>query len=270
MPKIIFAISSQVIAGEVGLNAIRPALQALAYEIFACPTVLMASHPGAYPQADPPAKHSINGQEMRQLAQWLDDAGTACSAIISGYMPSLDHVIATADIVQAMRRKNPNLVYLCDPVCGDRGKLYIERETAEAIRDILLPLADIATPNLFELNWLSGQRSTTDDQIKNAARLLPTPHIVVTSSPTNKGYIATLRLSDQGVSRCQTKLEPLHIHGMGDTFAALYLGLHLNGEENALGIATATMAKLATKATPQGRLPSAPIILAASAEETFI
>lgn len=262
MPKIIFAISSQVVAGEVGLNAIRPALQALAYEIFACPTTLMASHPGAYPKADPPAKHIISGQEMRGLAQWLEDADADCHAVISGYMPSIDHVIATADIVQAMRRKNPNLIYLCDPVCGDRGRLYIAEDTARAIRDILLPLADIATPNLFELNWLSNQTCKTDNEIKEAAKLIPTPHIVVTSSPADKGRIATLRIANQRISRCETKLEPNHIHGMGDTFAALYLGLYLKGEEHALGIATATVANLATKANARGRLPSAPILLA--------
>ena len=47
---------------------------------------------------------------------------------------------------------------LVDPVLGDAGRLYVAQETAEAIRDRLIPLADIATPNLFELGWLTGAR----------------------------------------------------------------------------------------------------------------
>ena len=38
-------------------------------------------------------------------------------------------------------------------------------ETAEAIRDQLVPLASIATPNLFELQWLTGASVTVRDDI---------------------------------------------------------------------------------------------------------
>ena len=63
--------------------------------------------------------------------------------------------------LRASRRPTPNALVCVDPILGDAGKLYVAEETAEAIRDQLLPLASIATPNLFELQWLSGA-SVTD------------------------------------------------------------------------------------------------------------
>ena len=41
---------------------------------------------------------------------------------------------------------------------GDTGGLYVPQETAEALRDLLLPIADIATPNRYELEWMSGAK----------------------------------------------------------------------------------------------------------------
>ena len=41
---------------------------------------------------------------------------------------------------------------------GDSGGLYVPSETAAAMRDVLMPIADVATPNRFELEWMSGAK----------------------------------------------------------------------------------------------------------------
>ena len=70
--------------------------------------------------------------------------------------------LARARLRQPRRRSrrikaaNPRVLVLVDPILGDAGRLYVAPETAEAIRDELLPLATVATPNLFELQWLTG------------------------------------------------------------------------------------------------------------------
>lgn len=52
---------------------------------------------------------------------------------------------------------NAALTYICDPIFGDDPKgHYIDEQAASATRDLLLPLADVLTPNRFELSWLSG------------------------------------------------------------------------------------------------------------------
>ena len=45
-------------------------------------------------------------------------------------------------------------------------------------------------------------------------------------------------------------------HGMGDLFSALYMGLHLRRDKMALGIATSTMARLASRSANKNVLPN--------------
>ncbi len=54
------------------------------------------------------------------------------------------------------RRRAAGPAVLCDPVIGDHGGLYVPEAVATAIRDRLMPLATLATPNRFELAWLTG------------------------------------------------------------------------------------------------------------------
>ncbi len=44
------------------------------------------------------------------------------------------------------------------PIIGDEpAGIYVDEAAASAVRDQLVPLADIVTPNAFELGWLSGR-----------------------------------------------------------------------------------------------------------------
>lgn len=44
-----------------------------------------------------------------------------------------------------------NFYLACDPVMGDNGKLYVPEELKEIYIKEIVPLADIVTPNHFEL-----------------------------------------------------------------------------------------------------------------------
>ena len=41
---------------------------------------------------------------------------------------------------------------------GDAGGLYVPEALAAGMRDRLMPIADIATPNRYELEWLAGAK----------------------------------------------------------------------------------------------------------------
>jgi pyridoxine kinase len=262
-------ISSQVVSGQVGLNAILPALRQLGIEASAIPTTLLASHAAAYPEAGPPAHQAIPAETLQRLGDWLINVGALdnLDAILTGYMPSIEHVEATANLIKKLREMNPELPYLCDPICGDRGRLYIPEDVACAIRDQLIPLANIATPNLFELEWLSQQTVITNEDIFIAAKKLKCPEVVITSAPAQVGSIANIRVFADRMSRCETICQPRHIHGMGDVFSALYLGMRVSKLEKGFAIASATMAELAKKALGDGRLSFEPIELAPPAME---
>jgi pyridoxine kinase len=267
--KTILALSSEVLAGEVGLNIIRPTLRSLSINCIACPTVLLASHPGAFPQAPAPVGQPLPPPQINAMLDWLLDAGALdhVSGIITGYMPSAAHVEQAAACVDRLKKIAPDCLYLCDPICGDRGRLYIAENTAQAIRDHLLPRADIATPNLFELGWLTDTQPTDLNAAIRAAQQLPCREVIVTSAPAAPDHIATLyvagHVAEPTTYFCETAKTPGHIHGMGDAFAALYLGRRLSADrpDHALAVATATAATMAQSAQ-NGQLASQPIALA--------
>ncbi len=63
---------------------------------------------------------------------------------------------------QHKRQINPEIVFLCDPVLGDNGQLYVPKELIPIFRDELIPLADIITPNQFEIETLTGKCTRSD------------------------------------------------------------------------------------------------------------
>jgi pyridoxine kinase len=223
----VLAISSHVARGHVGLAATVPALQWLGHEVWALPTVLLASRPGLGRFAN----HEIPPPQLEAMLSALESDGCWASldAVFTGYFPSPQSVAVAAQAIARIQKVQPNIHVCVDPILGDAGKLYVAEETAGAIRDQLLPLASIATPNLFELQWLSGASPTARNQIADAARDLGPPTVVVTSVLQSEESIATL-LATAGA--CIEQSMPARAgvpNGPGDLFAGLLLGHLLNG-----------------------------------------
>ena len=268
----VLVISSQVIDGQVGIQAITPGLRAFELGCIGLPTTLLAAHPAAYPRAGPPAGGALPAARITEFADWLVSAGAfdSLAGVLTGYMPSVEHVEATASVIDMLRAQKPGLTVCCDPICGDNDQLYLPQEVAAALGEHLMPRASIATPNLFELGHLTGMGAL--EQTQDAARAalqLNIPEVIVTSAPGPKGRIATLLVSDQ-LLRCETVAVPQVPHGMGDLFSALYMGLHLRKDKMALGIATSTMAKLAARSANKNELPSGQVeVEKAALQETL-
>ncbi len=61
-----------------------------------------------------------------------------------------------------MKAANPSAVYACDPVMGNaKSGCFVAPEIPELLRDRVVPVADIITPNQFELGYLTGTEPTT-------------------------------------------------------------------------------------------------------------
>jgi pyridoxine kinase len=64
------------------------------------------------------------------------------------------------------------MVYFCDPVLGDNGKLYVPEALVDLYRSQVLPIATVLTPNQFECELLSGVKiSTAEDAHKACAKV---------------------------------------------------------------------------------------------------
>ncbi|HAT08220.1 MAG TPA: pyridoxal kinase [Rhodobiaceae bacterium] len=264
----IFVMSSQVVSGQVGLKATMPALRAVGHETVTLPTTLLSAHPAAFPENGAPAGGPVEPMQMVEIGDWLLTAGALdhCAAILTGYLPSAAHIDAAARIIAKIKAVNPHIFYCCDPICGDEGRLYLPEEVMHGLRDRLLPLADMATPNLYELQRLAGRDGFADEvEVVDAARDLGVAHMVVTSAPAAAERIAALAVTADEVLRCETARAPKAPYGMGDFFAALYLSLHLAKEPKALGIACATLAQMAAANMETSTLPHGPVHIAAAA-----
>lgn len=224
----ILAISSQVARGHVGLSAMVPALQALGHEVIALPTVILSNHPGHGAVAGQRTDPTL----LRQMLATLDRHGwlAGVDAVLSGYLPSPDHVAVVAEAVALVRRHNPTAGYFCDPVLGDDPKgLYIAEDAARALAETLVPLADVTFPNRFELEWLSGVPVADAGEARAAARRLGRPWTVATSIPHDGGALATLAIgADAAWISTVTRQERVP-NGTGDLFAGLFAGYRLAG-----------------------------------------
>lgn len=74
--------------------------------------------------------------------------------------------------MQALRKVNPQLVYVCDPVLGDDGRLYLPAEMASLYRSNLLQLATVVTPNQFEAEQLTEHPIRTEEDALHACEAL--------------------------------------------------------------------------------------------------
>lgn len=236
--KRVLAISSQVVRGHIGLSAIVPALQVLGHEVWPMPTILLSNHPGHRVAAGVRTPVETLDAMLDALAGngWLGEV----DAVLTGYLPSAEHVAFAARAVARVRQLKPQATVLVDPVLGDDPKgLYIDPAAATAMRDILVPLASIVTPNRFELGWLTGLPVSSLAAVGVAARSLPVRSCAVTSAAVSpeRGAgpdsmdrrITTLMISGGTAVTATAAWQPRAPHGTGDLFAGLMLASLLHG-----------------------------------------
>ncbi|UPA24390.1 pyridoxal kinase PdxY [Shinella oryzae] len=249
----VIVISSHVVRGTVGNRAAVFALETLGHPVWALPTVILPWHPGHGKSTRvvlSPEEFDAMISDLIQ-APWRGEV----KAVLTGYLGSAAQVRSVARLVESLRADNPDLLYMCDPVCGDEKGLYIAEETAVAIRDDLIPLASIATPNRFELAWLAGAPLETNGQIMEAALALGPSRMLVTSAlPLMAGSTGNLYLSGRNALLAEHRLVPDPPNGTGDLLAAIFLSRLMEDltEERRLMTATASVFEIVARTAKRG------------------
>ncbi len=248
----VLLISSHVARGSVGNRVMGFALERLGMTVWEAPTIILPHHPGQGP-AD---RIVPEDDAFAALLECLADAGAGrIDAILSGYLGTSAQIDHVAGLVRRVKDANPDCLYLCDPVIGDNGSLYVIDRIAETIRDHLLPLADIATPNAFECAWLAGEDDWETAELADAAERLPPPTVIVTSHPgMMRGHIGNLLVGAGDRLLAEHPNVASQAKGTGDIFSALFLGRLLEGRapRKAMEMASASTYEMIAAAAKLG------------------
>jgi pyridoxine kinase len=230
----ILSIQSHVAYGHAGNSAAVFPLQRLGRDVWAVNTVEFSNHTGY---------GSWRGKVLEaglaeELVAGIEDRGVLkdCEAVLSGYMGDASVVHAVMAAVKKVKALNPGALYCCDPVMGDVGRgFYVHADIPELFKNEAVPRADIATPNQFELDALTGLDSSTLASARKAIDLIHAmgPRVVLVTSFREQGgpenHIEMLASDGNSVYRIRTPELPLGagMAGSGDVTAAIFLSRYL-------------------------------------------
>lgn len=227
----ILSIQSHVAYGHVGnASAVFP-MQRLGHEVWAINTVQFSNHTGYGAWRGP----VFPAEAVRDVLDGVEERGVlpTCDGVLSGYMGDAAIGEAILDAAARVKAANPKARYCCDPVIGDVGRgVFVRPGIPEFMRDRALPEADVATPNQFELEWLTGRSVTSLEEARAAAEALRArgPQAVLVTSlqtpETPADTIEMLAVDGEGAWRLRTPLLPVSVNGAGDAIAALFF-VHL-------------------------------------------
>jgi pyridoxine kinase len=169
-----------------------------------------------------------------------------CAGLLTGYLGKAEIGEAALRALDRIRAANGGAAYACDPVIGDVGPgVYVAPGVGEFFRDRALPLATIATPNAFELAWLTGEPVNTLQAARRAIAALRArgPRVVVATSlqldDTPADALDILAGDEAGFWRVRTPNLPISVNGSGDVFAALFFHHWLETHEVAAALSRA-------------------------------
>ena len=248
----VLSVQSHVVHGNVGNKAATFPMQLHGVEVDPLNVVHFSNHTGYKVFKGT----RMSAEEFSSIVEGLTTNGflPTYSCVLSGYVGNEAVLKELAKLVgkwQDERRKalaeyggfeDPSRpVYVCDPVCGDNGKLYVSESVLPVYRDQLIPLADIVTPNGFEASVLSGIEVKDIASAKKAAqwfhdrgvsRVVIKSFDDVASHPDGKTIslitseiaATTGESSTPSVHRIEIAKLATTLSGTGDAFAALVIG----------------------------------------------
>lgn len=236
----VLSIQSHVTVGSVGNSVAVFALQRLGVETWGLPTVVL-SNDNARPHVAGP---SLGADQLRAIVDAMEANGVLgqVDALLSGYLTAetAEVIWETAD---RLRELNPKVLFCCDPVMGDSGTgFYVPPEVRDFLGRRAPGRADILTPNLFELEALTGMRPSSVQQVVAAARTLVaagTATVLVTSvaaADLPADQVHMVAVTAESAVLVSTPVLDAHFDGSGDLTAAVLLAHLLAGEELAAAL----------------------------------
>jgi pyridoxine kinase len=243
------SIQSFVAYGHVGNSAATFPLQRLGHEVWPVPTVVFSNHTGYGDWRGP----LLAPDDVRAVVTGIEERGVfpTCDAVLSGYLggPGICEVVV--DAVQRVKAANPAATYTCDPVMGNATSgCFVDPAIPPVIRELVVPHADVITPNQFELGFLTGtEPDTLESTLASAdAAIAMGPSTVLVTSVLRPDRpddtIEMMVVTADGAWVVQTPRLPIKANGSGDLTAALFTAhLRTTGSPaRALGLTASSVA----------------------------
>ncbi|MGE5764549.1 MAG: bifunctional hydroxymethylpyrimidine kinase/phosphomethylpyrimidine kinase [Mycobacterium leprae] len=152
-----------------------------------------------------------------QLRSVLDDIGV--DAVKTGMLASATVVVAVADALAPVR-----VPLVVDPVgVSKHGDALLEPDAMVALKERLVPLATVVTPNLYEVAQLTGVKVTAEAQLRDAAAAVLElgPRWVLVKGGHLPGDAVDLLTDGSSWQEFRAeRLDNRHTHGTGCTLAS--------------------------------------------------
>lgn len=183
--KRVLSIQSHVVSGYVGNKCAVFPLQIMGFEVDFINSVQLSNHTGY---------KTYHGQILNEKDLWELVTGLVendlhnYSHLLTGYIRCPMFLRKVAEVYKLLKEKNPELIFVCDPVMGDNKRMYVPNEILEVYKNDIINLTDILTPNEYELELLTGKTITTSNDIYEAMGILYVQGcktVVVSSSNTS-------------------------------------------------------------------------------------
>ncbi len=179
------------------------------------------------------------------------------SAVHIGMLGSAKVAARVADFLE--KERHPNVVL--DPVLrATSGTSLLDDEAVRLLKETLLPLATVITPNVDEAAALSGMEIANVEQVKQAAQVLHAmgaKGVVITGGHLERA-IDVLSVKDDYVQVFRSdRLESTNTHGTGCAFSTTIACLLAQGRSlsAAVLLAKAYVTAAISNAYPIGRGP---------------
>jgi len=223
----VLSIQSAVAFGHVGNSAAVFPLQRIGVEVLPVYTVNFSNHTGYGAWRGP----LIAPDDVAAVIQGIEDRGvfSEIDVVLSGYQGGEGIADVIIDAVARVKKANPDAVYACDPVMGNaKSGCFVAPAIPVLLRERVVPVADILTPNQFELGFLTDTEPGSIDSTLESADMLRArgPRTVLVTSVERPDRepetIEMMVVDDAGAWIVQTPLIPMKANGSGDVTAALF------------------------------------------------
>lgn len=156
--------------------------QLLGWDVDALNTVQFSNHTGYGRWGG----HRFDAQQLNDILTGMDQNGLVRhDRLLTGYTPSPEALAVVEAFIISLRKQNPDVIYLLDPVMGDMDRgMYVNPDVLPIYRR-MLSLSTIICPNQFEAQVLVGHEITTLSSLQHALHVLhykyKVPNVVITS-----------------------------------------------------------------------------------------